>query len=100
MTRTLFISFNVLLVVLLGKPAWSDTKVKGKYTSMGQTSESVVLTKGLRQRFEFGTEMAVIEQSEPQTDDSAQQPDKDLSDSATWQEGASSTRHSFNKFFP
>lgn len=63
MKRTALASFLALwLMALAVDPFVADTRIRGRYTSAGQASESVVYSKGLRQRYEYATDMAVIEQ--------------------------------------
>ena len=40
----------------------ADTRVKSTITAAGQTTETVVLTKGNRQRLEFGQDAVLIQQ--------------------------------------
>lgn len=63
MNRTASISvLTFLAIVWVVRPGIADTRIRGRYTSLGQASESVVYNKGLRQRYEYGSDMAVIEQ--------------------------------------
>src|SRR6185295_15610501 len=52
------------LVVMLSVNAYAELRVKSKYTSSGQSSETTVYSKGARQRFEPGMGMAIVNQND------------------------------------
>lgn len=58
--------FVIALGTVLGANAYADSRVKSKYTTAGQSTETTVYTKGNRQRFDAGPGMAMINQCDVQ----------------------------------
>lgn len=52
MNRSLFNSLSILVILLCALTARADLRIKQRSTSGGRTSESVIATKGVRQRYE------------------------------------------------
>ena len=52
------------LGVSLGADAYADSRVQSKYTSNGQSNETTIYSKGVRQRFEPGAGMTIINQND------------------------------------
>ena len=46
--------FVIALGMVLGSNAYADSRVKSKYTTGGQSTETTVYTKDSRQRFDAG----------------------------------------------
>ena len=51
-----------LLALCMATTAFADSKVRARYSSGSQTNETTILTKGTRQRLEYGTGMSAVTQ--------------------------------------
>jgi hypothetical protein len=51
-----------LLALYTATTGFADSKVRARYSSGGQSNESTILTKGTRQRLEYGTGMSAVTQ--------------------------------------
>src|SRR5215475_3070997 len=58
--------FVITLGMVLGSNAYADSRVKSKYTTGGQSTETTVYTKDSRQRFDAGPGIAMINQCDVQ----------------------------------
>jgi hypothetical protein len=58
--------FVIALGIVLGSNAYADSRVKSKYTTGGQSTETTVYTKDSRQRFDAGPGIAMINQCDVQ----------------------------------
>src|SRR5215467_12386832 len=58
--------FVIALGLVLGSNAYADSRVKSKYTTGGQSTETTVYSKDGRQRFDAGPGIAMINQCDVQ----------------------------------
>jgi hypothetical protein len=58
--------FVIVLGMVLGSNAYADSRVKSKYTTGGQSTETTVSTKDSRQRLDAGPGIAMINQCDVQ----------------------------------
>src|SRR5215467_9245353 len=58
--------FVIALGIILGSNAYADSRVKSKYTTGGQSTETTVYTRDSRQRFDAGPGIAMINQCDVQ----------------------------------
>jgi len=58
--------FVIALGMVLGTNVYADSRVKSKYTTGGQSTETTVYTKDSRQRFDAGPGIAMINQCDVQ----------------------------------